>query len=247
MVDVAARRAASRQPAQEDDEDRVHDGDDENQRRRCRSGERRGARDCERRARREEAADRQTAAVAHEDLRRIAVPREKSEERACERDEQGRSGAKFGREHDRQRERGDRGDARRQAVHVVEQVDGVVDEAEPDDGNDRERRLQGSGPDAAKRVDEERRDGERADHLLERRHRHQIVVPAGGKECDSGGAERQQRSERARRHDRECDRDGEQNRDAAVGRRRRPVPTVGARRDDDAGPSRRARVSRRSR
>ena len=83
---------------------------------------------------RNEAADRKTPAVAHEELRRVAVPAEETEQRARERDGKDRDHrSELRSEGPRERRGGDGGDAGGEPVHVVEQVDGVVDPAEPDD------------------------------------------------------------------------------------------------------------------
>ena len=86
-------------------------------------------------------ADEQAAAVAHEHPGGRGVPREKADERAREGDQQ-EAGCRrsSGRKNDGAADGRDRADAGRQAIHVVEEIEGVHDPGKPGDRQQHERR-----------------------------------------------------------------------------------------------------------
>ena len=110
----------------------------------------------ERRAGQEE-ADEHRAAVAHEDGRRVRIVHQESQQPGPEDGEhQGLGRLSVAQEGERQEGGGDRGDAGRQPVHVVEQVDGVGDTDQPEEG-DRHVDRRRSGPGQGQPAPDDRR------------------------------------------------------------------------------------------
>ena len=83
----------------------------------------------------EKESDKHRTAVAHEDRRGIRVVNEKTDQRTCEQQHDQRFVNLPGVDKtEAQKPRRDHGDARREPVHVVEQVDCVRDADQPEDG-----------------------------------------------------------------------------------------------------------------
>jgi hypothetical protein len=120
--------------------------------------------------------DEHRAAVTHEDRGRVRVVHQESHERGGEDGEQESVGRlPIAHEAGREEGGGDRGDARRQPVHVVEQVDRIGDADQPDE---RDRHVEHGCLRPGQREPEgnhDRRSHDLADQLLVRLEADQIV------------------------------------------------------------------------
>ena len=143
MIAPAEKRAAPREAAGDAHERGVENRHEQDEERDCRHRHHAGLQSGRRQKRcaGEERPEEQTAAVAHEDRRGSRVVDEKAERRANQRGDRHRQrGRTTGREGGQEEHTGNRGDAGRQTVDVVEQVEGVGD---ADDPHEREQRIDG--------------------------------------------------------------------------------------------------------
>ena len=192
VIGPALGGIASGQPPQHQHERGVEERHDQDQARRERPGSTNASPRAEHRderGRRQHRADEEAPAVAHEQARRRPVPEQESEERAGERRQQDdHRRAELGPEQVGEEAGGDERHAGGQAVHVVEQVEGVADAGKPDDGDERyAAAARGVRLGAGQREDEEGADGQRRDELGERRELQSIVEDADDEHGQRGG------------------------------------------------------------
>ena len=196
-------------------------------------------------------ADEQAPAVTHEQARAVAIPIQEPEERPGEAHEQQRHARAHRRaEQESEEDRRDQPDARREAVHVVEQVHRVTDARKPDGGHERVLRRNGAfGLDAGKREHEEGADRQRRHQLGERRKLQPVVEHADDEHRQrrrhQGRPRRDRRDDfRTRGDNQEAGHGANRDGNAAHRRRGRGVPAIGPRRDDgaDGGSKRRTRA-----
>ena len=191
----------------------------------------------ERKARQEE-AEKETAGVAHEDLRGRKVPHQETGDGADERRaDQDTLGIALPDEEQQPERRHHDGDRARQAVHVVEEVKGVGDAHHPEQREEHvgerkagqpEREAEGEQDAAEQELREQlRRRGQASDVVDETDDRHR-----------AGGEREHHESRRRARHEQRRQQRGDGDGDAAEQRHGLSMPAVGGRPRDDAEPAR---------
>ena len=244
VVAPAHQRAAPRERARQRHEGGVEDRDQQDQHREEGGRDQpalhvRGRADA---GGREEATDQEAAAVAHENAAGRKVVAEEAEHRAGERGD--RHGQRAGVLRHQQREvaeRGDRRHARRQPVHVVEQVERVGHADDPDEREQAIDRNPAGDRDRRHQPQDDRRDHHLPDQLRQRLHGADVVEHA--EQEHQPGIERQRQEPLVRRMKKhaagepDCDGDPPEQRHrppmpAIRGRERADVPAERQRADD---------------
>ncbi len=234
VIASALRRRASGELARQRHERRVEDRDAEHEHRH------RQRRDhatrppaarflAEQRAAREEEADEHRAAVAHEDRRGVVVVDEESDQRAEEREQhQRRIRLSAEQEVHGQRQRGDRRDAGREPVHVVEHVHGVRHADEPEERDQHVERGR-SGPRQHEAEVDDRGGAEQLSaEFLIGLEVEEVVDQAEEKHRRAAAEDDPHLAARADAHE-HCRHDSEEDRHAAEHRRRRLMPAIALR------------------
>ena len=239
VIAAAAHRAAAREAPRHAHERRVENRDKEDEQRdRCNRHDARLelGRGEQRRAAQERTQE-QASAVTHEDGGRPDVVDKEAERRTDERGHRGgkRDGAS-GRERGKEEDAGHGGNARRQPVDVVEQVERVGDAHDPDE---RQQRIQRDDSGEARGRHQEHDDAghDRLHDELGRRAEVKDVVEGPEREHQARrDEERHERHERCAQHRRDCERG--RHRAAAEQRDGFPMPAIAMRPGEGANPMR---------
>ena len=239
MIAAAAHRTAAGQPPRHADERRVEDRDeqDEQRNRRHRGNAGFEARRGQQRRASQERSEKEGPAVSHEDRGGPRVVEEKSQGSADEgRDRECQRHRASGGECRKEERPCDGGNAGRETVDVIEQVEGVGDADDPDERQQAvHRRNSGDVGRGHQEHDDRRNDG--LDNELGRRSEAEHIVDRTESEHEpSADEQRQQRLER-RAEERDAKK-GAGNRVAAEDRNRVGMPPVALWLRQEAAPAR---------